>query len=237
MNSTILIVEDNLDIQQILTTALNSFGYRTRSVPTGEEAIETASTLSPDLILLDLQLPDISGFLVCEEIRNNSNVPIIIVSCLDDGSDIIKGLELGADDYVTKPFDLHQLVARIRSNLRRVTSFNQEMFATSSKNEKPADNFQLGPIIFHFQQQRITINGQHVPLSIKEFLILSILAKYPGTTFSATKLYSMIWGEDSLGETRTIKVHISKLRKKLDFYAKGDIHIETVRGLGYKLVI
>lgn len=236
MNSTILIVEDNLDIQQILTTALNSFGYRTNCVSTGGEAIEAVAILSPDLVLLDLQLPDTSGFSVCEEIRNTSNVPIIIVSCLDDGSDIIKGLELGADDYVTKPFDLHQLVARVRSNLRRVTSFSQEIFSTNSTNDKPADNFQLGPITFHFQQQRITINGQYVPLSIKEFLILSILAKYPGTTFNANRLYNMIWGEDSLGETRTIKVHISKLRKKLDSYAKDEIYIETVRGLGYKLV-
>lgn len=237
MNSTILIVEDDPDIQELLSTALISFSFNTICVSTGEDAVNSLGSQSPDLVLLDVQLPDTNGFDVCEKIRTISSVPIIFLSCLDDGSDVIRGLELGADDYVTKPFDLQQLIARINSNLRRATFINKEVIVEKTQSPKTPDSFQVGSLTFHFQQQRITVKNEHVPLSIKEFLILSILAQQPDKAFSANELYTMIWGEDSLGETRTIKVHISNLRKKLENYTGDEIGIQTVRGFGYKLEV
>lgn len=212
MNSIILIVEDDLDIQQFLVDALESYGFQPISCGTGTSAIQKVETNKIDLILLDIQLPDKNGFEICETIRKFSNVPIIFVSCLQDGSDIINGLELGGDDYVTKPFDLHQLIARIKSNLRRAPLFNRQLI----NNEKPplaTNQIIIDNVTINFYLQKVFVNDEIIPLSNKEFLILSILAKNPNKVLNNHELYTLIWGDDSLGDTRTLKVHISNLRK------------------------
>lgn len=236
MNSTILIVEDDLDIQQFLVDALESYGFQPISCATGTSALQTFETNNIDLILLDVQLPDRNGFEICETIRKFSNIPIIFVSCLQDGSDIIHGLELGGDDYVTKPFDLHQLIARIRSNLRRSPLFNRQLMT----NEKPlldTNQIIIENIKINFYLQKLFVNDEIVPLSNKEFLILSILAQNPNKVFNTHELYTLIWGEESLGDTRTLKVHISNLRKKIEESTGHSNIIRTVRGLGYQFYL
>ncbi|MBB6454469.1 DNA-binding response OmpR family regulator [Salirhabdus euzebyi] len=237
MSLTILIVEDDYDIQHFLSTALSSYGFHPIIVSHGMGALHAFELNQPDLILLDVQLPDLNGFDVCESIRKVSNVPIIFVSCLDDGSDIIRGLELGGDDYVTKPFDLQQLIARIKSNLRRAPVFNRQNDTTSQPMNLDTESLKIGPLHLNFYLQRVTFNNQNIDLSNKEFLILSILAQHPDKIFSAHELYTLIWGTDSLGETRTLKVHISNLRKKLELHTGVSTYIQTVRGLGYQFCI
>lgn len=232
MSLNILIVEDDYDIQHLLSTALLSYGFNPISVSNGVDAINSFKSEQPDLVLLDVQLPDIHGFEVCKKIRTLTNVPIIFVSCLDDGSDIIEGLEIGGDDYVTKPFDLQELIARIRTNLRRGLYMNP--FISSESHIPNEINF--GPLMINFQSQRVTVKGEAILLSNKEYQILSILALHPEKIFSAHELYTVIWGTDSLGETTTLKVHISNLRKKLESYT-GHSYIQTVRGFGYQFCL
>lgn len=236
LNSKILIVEDDLDIQQFLEDALESYGFQPISCATGISALQTFETNDIDLILLDVQLPDMNGFEICETIRKFSNIPIIFVSCLQDGSDIIHGLELGGDDYVTKPFDLHQLIARIKSNLRRAPLYNRQLMT----NEKPPldiNQIIIENLKINFYLQKVFVNDEIVPLSNKEFLILSILAQNPNKVLNNHELYTLIWGEESLGDTRTLKVHISNLRKKLEEYTGHSNFIRTVRGLGYQFYL
>ena len=234
MNHTIMIVENELDIQQFLTAALKQFGFRPIAYSQGRDALKAFESHPPDLILLDVQLPDMSGFDICEQIRKQSHVPIIFVSCLNDGTDIIHGLEIGGDDYVTKPFDLHQLIARIRSNLRRaplVPSFTNPQFMEQNEMEEMS----FGPLKLNYSPQRVIVQNKQVTLTTKEFHILSALAQQPDKVFSAHELYKLIWGEDSLGETQALKVHISHIRKKLDSIPGHSVTIQSVRGFGYQI--
>ncbi|WP_413377286.1 response regulator transcription factor [Alkalihalobacillus sp. 1P02AB] len=234
MNSTILILEDDIDIQNFLMTALQANGFDTIASSTGFSALELFKSEQPNLVLLDVQLPDLNGFEVCRKIRELSNVPIIFVSCLDDGFDVIHGLELGGDDYITKPFDLYELTARIKANLRRTPIINERLTHNPLSIQMP-EKLKTNKITFNFHTQMVLVNGENIYLSNKEFQILSILAQYPNKTFSAQELYTMIWGVESLGETRTLKVHISNLRKKLESSTGHSTIIKTVKGFGYQL--
>lgn len=233
-----MIVEDDSDIQDFLVAALTNSDFHTVVCSNGIEAIKEFDSEQPDLILLDVQLPEKDGFQVCEEIRQSSNVPIIFVSCLADGSDIVRGLELGGDDYVTKPFDLHELIARIHSNLRRSPLFHQQ-----SKNEGQVNKqteleaLTVGPFRFHVHSGKVFIGNTMLDLSTKEFQILFFLAQHLEQTFHASELYNSIWEEDSLGQTQALKVHISNLRRKLEAAPGHSATILTVRGFGYQFVM
>lgn len=236
MMRTILVVEDNEDIQQLLTETLARHGFRAVACSGAAHALETFAKEAIDLVLLDVQLPDGSGFDVCERLRTISAVPILFLSCMDDGSDIIRGLELGGDDYITKPFDLHELIARIRSNLRRTPAARSpDPAAVNAPRE--GEIVTVGPLAFHPYAQKAMANGAALPLSTKEYQILSFLAQRPGGMFSAHELYELLWGENSLGETRTLKVHISNLRRKLEVAVGPALLIRNVRGFGYQFVI
>lgn len=232
MTKRILIIEDDVDIQNFLSTALKDVSYQVFSYSNGEDALSEFDTNQPDLVLLDVQLPGINGYEICAEIRTFSNIPIIFVSCLADGSDIVRGLELGGDDYVTKPFDLFVLIARIQSNLRRAPSFITTKFAS---NQLDSETYTVDTLRFHIHSGKVFVDNTLLRLSTKEFQIFFFLAQHPEQTFHPSELYQLIWEEDSIGQTQALKVHISNLRRKLESTPGHTAKISTVRGFGYQL--
>ena len=193
-----MIIEDDIDIQNLLSTALKDFTYQVFVYSNGEDALRDFDTDQPDLVLIDVQLPGTDGFEVCEAIRKFSNIPIIFVSCLADGSDIVRGLELGGDDYVTKPFDLFELIARIQSNLRRAPSF---INTKSISNQIESETYTVDTLRFHVHSGKVFVGNTVLRLSTKEFQIFFFLAQHPKQTFHPSELYKLIWGEDSIGQT------------------------------------
>ena len=244
MNRRILIVEDDSEILDLLIIALEKQGYNALGCQNGMDALRQFEQNPPDLVLLDIQLPDMDGFQICRHIRNVSNIPIIFISCLSDGSDVILGLELGADDYVTKPFDLYQLFARIKANLRRAPIFNRGAFPTVSldpqnKLQQPNSETQrlhFGDLEIDLIYQRAVVRGKTLALSYKEFSVLSLLAQKVNQIIREDELHHWIWGTESNGDTRTLRVHISNLRKKLEAYPHLPSYIRNIRGQGYQFV-
>ncbi len=217
----ILIVDDEPNIIELARLYLEREGFKVEGVSTGKDALTRQETGKPDLIILDLMLPDIDGFDVCRRIRAKSNVPILMLTARKEDMDKIIGLELGADDYLTKPFNPRELVARVKAILRR----NQSPI-------KPSSTFSLGKLIIDTARHEVTNNGKHVSLRTKEFALLVTMAQNPGIVFSREKLLEVVWGYDYYGETRTVDVHINHLRDKI---AGSGVDIETLRGSGYKM--
>ena len=216
----ILIVDDEPHILELAKMYLEREGFRVDCVGTGKDAL-TALSGNPDLVILDLMLPDIDGFEVCKRIRAKSNVPILMLTARKDDVDKIVGLEMGADDYITKPFNPRELVARVKAVLRR--------FQTSSA---PGNTIEIGRMRIDLARHEVTVNGQPITLRTKEFALLATLAQNQGMVFSREKLLETVWGFDYYGETRTVDVHINHLREKL---GGSGASIETLRGTGYKM--
>jgi DNA-binding response OmpR family regulator len=191
------------------------------TVGAGNDALAKQASGNYDLIVLDLMLPDIDGFDICRTIRARSDVPILMLTARKEDADKIGGLELGADDYFTKPFNPRELVARVKAILRRARG-----------DQKRIETIDLGTLHIDKTRHEVTIEGKPVQLRIKEFDLLAELAEYPGVVFSREKLLETVWGFDYYGETRTVDVHINHVREKI---AGSGIHIETVRGMGYRL--
>ncbi len=218
----ILIVDDEPNIIELARLYLEREGFKVEGVSTGKDALTRQETGKPDLIILDLMLPDIDGFDVCRKIRAKSNVPILMLTARKEDVDKIVGLELGADDYLTKPFNPRELVARVKAILRR----NQSP-------TKPSSTLSLGKLTIDTARHEVTNNGKPVSLRTKEFALLVTMAQNPGIVFSREKLLEIVWGYDYYGETRTVDVHINHLRDKI---AGSDVDIETLRGSGYKMI-
>jgi two-component system response regulator RegX3 len=213
----LLVVEDEDAIAEPLVEGLRREGYEVSRVATGAEALDAPE---PDLVLLDLRLPDIDGFTVCRELRTRSSVPIIVVTAKGEEVDRVVGLELGADDYVVKPFGLRELVARIRAVTRR----------TGSRGEAP-ETLQVGALAVDPRARRATLDGEELQLTVKEFDLLTLLARDPGAVISRQRILEEVWQTSWYGSAKTIDVHVASLRKKL-----GDPGwIETVRGVGLRL--
>lgn len=230
-----MIIEDDLDIQHFLIAALKNAGFQPFVYSNGEDGLKEFDARQPDLVLLDVQLPGKDGFDICTEIRKFSHVPIIFVSCLADSSDIVQGLELGGDDYVIKPFDLFELIARIHSNLRRSPLVYQQPVNGNQMNKQlELETFTIGAFRFHVHSRKVFIDNTMLGLSTKEFQILFFFAQHPEQTFHPSELYKLIWEEDSIGQTQALKVHISNLRKKLEAIPNHSAKISTVRGFGYR---
>lgn len=219
----ILVVEDDPDIQELVTICLRQQGYLVVVASSGEEAIEKNEVESPDLILLDIVLPKINGIEVCRTIRRTSIVPIIFLSSKWESKDLINGFESGADDYVTKPFDPDVLIARVKSNLRRVKFYDMD------------DVLLFGELKINRQTFEASFRDEAIPLLAKEIKVLIFLAERPKQVFSAEQLYENIW-EYKEGDGRTVMVHISNIRKKLNQHAPNTVKIETVKGVGYRLL-
>jgi two-component system, OmpR family, alkaline phosphatase synthesis response regulator PhoP len=220
--SQILAIDDEINILELLKLYLEREGYKFQTAITGNEALSKIEAIYFDLIILDVMLPDIDGFEICRQIRKKSNVPILMLTARKDDIDKIIGLELGADDYMTKPFNPRELVARVKAIIRRSNATLQSV-----------DTINIGKLHIDISRQEVTINGQLIKLRTKEFALLSTLAQNAGIVLSREKLLEKVWGFDYYGETRTIDVHINHLREKI---AASGVNIETLRGMGYKLV-
>lgn len=221
----ILIVEDDPSVADGILDGLNSATFETKHVSTGTEALDAVSAFSPDLVLLDLGLPDMDGTDVCREIRKTSSVPIIVVSARDEEIDRVIALEIGADDYVVKPFGMRELVARIKAVARR-----------SSTQESPAvaaPEREYGPLTIDTRAIRVTLNGNEIHLTPKEFELLVYLSEDPGAVHRRTDILHDVWETNWYGTTKTLDAHIAAIRKKL-----GDpTWIESVRGVGFRFGI
>jgi len=219
----ILVVDDERNIRELARMYLEQDGYQVAVARDGAEALRQIQTLQPALMILDLMLPEVDGWEVCRRVRASSDLPILMLTARDDDVDKIVGLELGADDYLTKPFNPRELVARVRAILRRTTS-------RSAEQTRPVH---VGNVVIDPARREVTVDGQVVILRGKEFDLLLTLAEHRGIVFSREKLLELVWGYDFPGQTRTVDVHIAQLREKL---ACSTVTIETVWGIGYKLV-
>ena len=220
---TILLVDDERNIVDLARMYLEQEGFKVEAAYDGQVALDKVKSLQPALVVLDLMLPVVDGWEVCRRVRATSDVPIIMLTARDDDVDKIVGLELGADDYVTKPFNPRELVARVKAILRRT--------GREPTGEKP---IMLGNLSVDPARREVVVAGRPVELRTKEFDLLFVLAENRGLVLSRDKLLELAWGYDFAGQTRTVDVHVAHLRNKL---AGSNVEIETVWGVGYKLVV
>lgn len=220
--STILVVDDEKHISQLVRMYLISEGFTVEVAQNGKEALEKARRLKPSLIILDLMLPEVSGLDVCKQLRRDGDVPIIILTARGDDVDRIVGLEIGADDYVSKPFNPRELVARVKAVLRR-----------SSPTDRIPEPITVGNLTVDSARREVTVGSRPVTLRAKEFDLLLTFAQNFGLVLDRERLLNLVWGFDYLGDSRTIDVHVTWLREKLH---GSTCRIQTVWGVGYKLV-
>ena len=220
----ILIVDDEANIIDLTRLYLERDGFRVEAARDGASALERIRALQPALVVLDLMLPEIDGFEVCRRVRVDSDVPIIMLTAREDDVDKIVGLELGADDYLTKPFNPRELVARIRAILRRAER-------ASRSDGQP---LHVGDVVIDAARREVHVADTPITLRAKEFDLLLTLAEHKGIVLTREKLLNLVWGYDFYGQSRTVDVHVAHLRKRL---AGSTIRIETVTGVGYKLVV
>lgn len=225
MANRILVVEDDERVRASVRLALEDEGYQVSETATGEEALAAFQANPPQLVLIDLMLPDMDGFECCRAVRRASTVPIIIVTARTDTHDVVAGLEAGADDYVTKPFVAKELAARIRALLRRARAVS----------DQPLKAINLGELELEPEAGVVRRRGKEIHLTRTEFLLLCELAGNPGRVFSREQLLERVWGYDYFGDNRLVDVHIRRLRTKIEPNPNNPTYVLTVRGLGYKL--
>lgn len=222
----ILIIEDDLDIAELERDYLEANGFAVEIVGDGTLGEKRALEADVDLILLDIMLPGMDGFQVCRKVREVRNIPILLVSARQEDVDKIRGLGLGADDYIVKPFSPSELVARVKAHLQRYQQLT---------GKKSAGNvLQRGALTIGKDGHRVFLDGKEVPMPNKEFALLLFLAENPGVVFSKETLFERIWGEDSLGDTATVSVHVNRIREKIEPSTAKPTYIETVWGVGYR---
>ena len=221
---TILVVDDEQNIIDLARLYLEQDGFHVIAAQDGEQALERIASDAPDLVVLDLMLPKVDGWEVCRRVRAGSDLPILMLTARDDDVDKIVGLELGADDYLTKPFNPRELVARVKAILRR---------AVPKARDDDAKPVRIGDVVIDSARREVTIDGQPVELRAKEFDLLLALAEHEGIVLRREQLLDLVWGFDFYGQTRTVDVHVAHLRSKLE---GSSVAIETVWGVGYKLV-
>ena len=229
----VLIVEDEASFVDALEVGLAREGFRTAVATDGAEALELFARLEPDLVLLDLMLPRISGIDVCRQIRQTSSVPIIMVTAKSSEIDTVVGLEVGADDYVAKPYRVRELVARIRALLRRSTM--EAPAASGSEPGSPAPSaIRVGDVSLDPDEHRVVVRGADVALPLKEFEMLRLFLTNAGRVLTRETIIDRVWGLDYVGDTKTLDVHIKRLRSKIEPDPAHPERIVTIRGLGYK---
>lgn len=233
MPKNIFIVEDEENILEIISYNLEKNGYKVKGFQKGKDFLDYFERKKPDMVILDLMLPDMDGFDICRDIKNKSNVPVIILSARGEELDKVLGLELGADDYIVKPFSVRELLARIKNVFKRT-----DLLSTKEYLKLINDNFYFGNIKLSINEEshEIFLDDNRINLNPKEFGILTILLKNLNNLSSRKELIKIIWGEDYFGDTRTLDVHIRRLRDKMSYEDFGKKFIKTVHSLGYKLV-
>ncbi|MFF2089593.1 response regulator transcription factor [Paenibacillus sp. NPDC058174] len=226
MQRTILIVEDEPAIAELQRDYLEMNGYQTEIAIDGENGLELALSGKFELIVLDVMLPKLNGFEVCKKIREKLDLPILMVTARREDIDIVRGLGLGADDYITKPFKPAELVARVKAHLSRYDRLKGSGLSTT---ELEIRGLRLNP-----DSRRAFVRDEEVTLTTKEFDLLYFLAQHPNYVFSKDQLFERLWGIDSLGDTQTVTVHIRKLREKIEVDSANPVYIETLWGAGYR---
>jgi two-component system alkaline phosphatase synthesis response regulator PhoP len=216
---TVLVVDDEPNIADLIELYLDRDGFRVVKAATGEAGVRAVAEHRPRLVVLDVGLPDIDGLEVCRRLRRTSTIPVIFLTARDGEVDRVLGLELGADDYVTKPFSPAELVARVKAVLRR------------TEQVCGAEVIQIGEAVIDVGRREVRVRGDTVAFTTKEFELLHFLAERPGLALSRQQILDGVWGYDWYGDTRTVDVHLAQVRKKLD----GTVRIDTVRGVGYRL--
>jgi two-component system response regulator RegX3 len=223
----ILVVEDEESFRDALQYMLTREGFDVVIAPNGAEGIKLFDTKNPDLVLLDLMLPEVSGTEVCKYIRTKSSTPIIMLTAKDTEIDKVVGLELGADDYVTKPFSTRELLARIRAVMRRGGEVEIDAIGA----------IEGGPIRMDVERHTLTVNGISVPMPLKEFELLEFLMRNSGRVLTRGQLMDRVWGSNYVGDGKTLDVHIKRIRSKIEPDPANPVYLSTIRGLGYRFEI
>ncbi len=229
MDRTILVIEDEQNINDILTFSLGKEGYKTLSALDGITGLEMALTENPDLILLDVMLPGLDGWEICKKVREHSQVPIIMLTAREDEVDKVLGLELGADDYITKPYSMRELAARVKANLRRSAAVP----VVKESEPENQDTIISGDLAINVERYEVSKNGQTIDITLREFELLKFLAMQPDKIFSREKLLENVWGYEYYGDVRTVDVTVRRLREKIEDDPSMPKYIITKRGVGY----
>ncbi|MFI3230839.1 MAG: response regulator transcription factor [bacterium] len=237
MNYTIFVIEDDQSISELLEIALKSYSYDVHLFEDAESALDKLEDIKPDLIICDVMLPNLDGVSAISKVRTMplfKSIPIILLTAKDNEFDKIKGLDAGADDYVTKPFSIMELMARVRSQFRKLesTQTNSKSNSTPSNSDNSETQIKVGNIVLDNFSRDVFVDEQKIELTFKEFELLNYLLKNKNKSISREEILNKIWGYDYSGETRTVDIHIKTLRKKL---LTGECYIKTIRGVGYKV--
>lgn len=233
MPETVLVVEDEPALRDTLTYSLKKDGFTVEAVGDGRSAIDSARKLKPDLIVLDLMLPEIDGFEVCRILRQEMTTPILMLTARDDEIDRVVGLEVGADDYLTKPFSMRELMARVKAQLRRVRLLREELGQPGNPQTRQ-EKLTFGDLIVNLTRREVTLKDEPLPLKPQEYDLLLFFAEHKGQMLSREFILERVWGWDFIGDSRTVDVHVRWLRQKIEQDASEPKRIVTVRGGGYR---
>ena len=235
MPESILIVEDEPALRDTLSYNLKKDGFTVEAVGDGRSAIESARRLKPDLIVLDLMLPEVDGFEVCRILRKEMITPILMLTARDDEIDRVVGLEVGADDYLTKPFSMRELMARVKAQLRRSRLVREELGKSNvDASQKPQEKLTFNTLVVNLTRREVTLAGEPLALKPQEYELLLFFAQHKGQMLSREFILERVWGWDFIGDSRTVDVHVRWLRQKIEEDASDPKRIVTVRGGGYR---
>ena len=228
INLTVLIAEDEANIEKLLRTTLKAYGYQTVSAQTGTEALALASSHNPDIMLLDLGLPDMDGLEIIKSLRSWTSMPVIVVSARSNDTDKVQALDAGADDYITKPFSTNELLARIRTAMRHKN-------ASIDENFKTAHVFSFKDLTVDFDRYKVTVSGEDVHLTNIEFKIMKLFCKYPGRVLTHDYIMKEIWGPYSSDDNKILRVNMANLRRKIEKNPANPQYLLTEPGIGYRM--
>ncbi len=235
MSETVLVIEDEPALQETLVYNLEKEGYTVQAVGDGRTALETARSLRPDLIVLDIMLPGLDGFEVCRILRKEMSVPILMLTARDDEIDRVVGLEVGADDYLTKPFSMRELQARVKAQLRRTRVIREELEKLKSPKAAPSQEvLAFGELEINLTRREVRLGGQVLALKPQEYDLLLFFAQHRGQMLSREFILERVWGWDFIGDSRTVDVHVRWLRQKIEKDPASPERLVTVRGGGYR---
>lgn len=234
MTEKILVVEDEVSLQETLAYNLRRQGYEVEVAGDGTTALQLARYTHPDIILLDIMLPGMDGFEVCRILRQEMNTPVLMLTARDDEIDRVVGLEVGADDYLTKPFSMRELMARVKAMLRRVRLIREEIESTTGSLAAPAQMLTFDNLVLDINRREIRLNELPLALKPKEYELLLFLAQHRGQVLSREHVLERVWGWDFVGDSRTVDVHVRWLREKIEKDPSNPQRIITVRGAGYR---